>query len=571
MNPPPFSSEMRALNLERLADGTVPLDLLVIGGGITGAGIARDAARRGFRVGLLERKDFAAGTSGRSSKLIHGGVRYLQLGHFGVVRESALERRILGRIAPHLVRPILMVVPAHSRRSHLALNVGLWTYERLGGIDASERHTVWDGATTLHHVPLLRPDRLQGAVAYLESITDDARLVIETLKDAHAAGALIANYTAVTALHLEAGRVAGVRARDTAAGRDVDVPARIVVNAAGPWVDAVRCLDGPLPAKRLRLTKGIHLTLPRECLPVDQIVAFRARDRRTTFVVPRGDVVYVGTTDTDYGGPADHPEITAGDVEYLVEAVERSFVDVDIRPDTVCSAWAGLRPLLHEEGKAPSEVSRKDEIMVGPSGLISIAGGKLTTYRSMAARIVDLVRESLERLGLTPSVGPCTTDRLPLPGSASHAELRSLEKRLADQHPDIPATTIARLVSTYGTQSETVLLPVADEPELGQPVAPGVQLLGAEIRYSLDHEMALALEDVLDRRTRLLLFARDQGLAAVEPTAAALARRLQWSAERLDLESAAYRNLAATLRPARRSSPARGNTATDANRKERAR
>jgi glycerol-3-phosphate dehydrogenase len=305
---------------------------------------------------------------------------------------------------------------------------------------------------------------------------------------------------------------------------------------------------------------------------VDQIVAFRAHDRRTTFVVPRGDVVYVGTTDTDYEGPADHPETTAGDVEYLLEAVNRSFVDVEIRPDTVCSAWAGLRPLLHEEGKAPSEVSRKDEIMVGPSGLISIAGGKLTTYRSMAARIVDLAREALERLGVRPSVVPCATDRLPLPGGgASGADLQGLEKRLADRYRDIPATTIARLVSTYGTQSETILLPVSDEPELGQPVAPGVRLLGAEIRYFLDHEMALALDDVLDRRTHLLLFGRDQGLAAVEPTAAALARRLRWSADRLDRESVAYRQLAATLRPTGRPSPARAQHGDGRHAKEQAR
>lgn len=545
-----FSSETRAKNLDLMSAGSLPLDLLVIGGGITGAGIARDAARRGFRVGLLERKDFAAGTSSRSSKLIHGGVRYLQLGHFRVVRESAHERRILGRIAPHLVRPIPMVIPAHSRRSQFVLNLGLSIYDRLGSIQRSERHEVWDQETTLAHVPLLRPERLHGAIAYFESTTDDARLVIETIKDAHRSGALIANYTAVTALHVEGGRIRGVRAHDADADRPVDIPARVVVNAAGPWVDAVRQLDGPLPGKHLRLTKGIHLTLPRECLPVDQIVAFRARDRRTTFVVPRGDVTYVGTTDTDYGEPADHPDITKDDIAYLLEAVNRTFSGTPIEASHVCSSWAGLRPLMHEEGKSPSEISRKDEIMVAPSGLISIAGGKLTTYRSMAGRIVDMVRNALTRLGHPVDSARCTTDRASLPGGdASYDELRTLEHRLADRHASIPRTVIARLVATYGTQSETVLQPLTNEPDLGQPVGTGSPLLGAEIRYALDHEMALTVEDVLDRRTRLLLFARDQGMGTLEATATVLARHLHWSAERHDAEIASYRELAARLRP----------------------
>jgi glycerol-3-phosphate dehydrogenase len=547
-----FSLETRAKNLDVMSASSPPLDVLVIGGGITGAGIARDAARRGFRVGLVERKDFAAGTSSRSSKLIHGGVRYLQLGHFRVVRESAHERQILGRIAPHLVRPLPMVIPAHSRRSQFVLNLGLSIYDRLGSIVRSERHQVWDRETTLAHVPLLRPERIHGAIAYFESTTDDARLVLETIKDAHVGGALIANYASVTVLHVEGGRIGGVQVHDAVGDGPVDIRARVVVNAAGPWVDAVRQLDGPLPGKHLRLTKGIHLTLPRDCLPVDQIVAFRARDRRTTFVVPRGDVVYVGTTDTDYHEPTDHPDVTTDDVAYLLEAVNRTFSGTPIDASQVCSSWAGLRPLMHEDGKSPSEISRKDEIMVAPTGLISIAGGKLTTYRSMARRVVDLVRDALTRLGHHVDAAPCTTDRVPLPGGdASYDELRTLEHRLADEHADIPRAAIARLVATYGTQSETVLQALAAEPDLGQPVGPGSPLIGAEVRFALDHEMALTLEDVLDRRTRLLLFARDQGLGALEATATLLARRLHWSTERRDAEIASYRDVAARLRPAR--------------------
>jgi glycerol-3-phosphate dehydrogenase len=553
MNQRPFSPEVRADNLDRMAGrsrAAPPLDLLVIGGGITGAGIVRDAAQRGLRAGLVERRDFAAGTSSRSSKLIHGGVRYLQLGDFGLVRESAFERRVLGQIAPHLVHPILTVVPARSRRAQLALNLGLWTYERLGGVDASQRHTMWDRETTLARVPQLRRPRLYGAVAYYESLTDDARLVLDTLKDAHAAGALIANYAEVTALHPEGQRVAGARVHDAIGGRDVDIAARVVVNAAGPWVDAVRRLEGPLPSKRLHLTKGIHLTLPRECLPLDYLVVFTARDRRSVFAVPRGTVVYVGTTDTNYGAPTDHPKITIDDVNYLLSAVERSFVTKRVGPEAVLSAWAGLRPLLHEEGKAPSEISRKDEIMVGLTGLISIAGGKLTTYRRMAARTVDLVLQSLEHInGVAASVGPSRTDRLPLAGGdRSRKELAVLERQLAERYPDVLPRTIERLAARYGTQVESVLGAIGEDPDLAQPVVNDGPLLRAEVHYAIENEMALGVEDVLDRRTRLLPFAPDQGLAVLDAAATTLARRLDWTEEHTAAETAAYRALAATLR-----------------------
>jgi glycerol-3-phosphate dehydrogenase len=534
-----------------MGEGSAPLDLLVVGGGITGAGVARDAALRGLRVGLVERRDFAAGTSSRSSKLIHGGVRYLQLGDFMLVRESASERYVLGRIAPHLVEPIRMVVPAWSRRAHLTLNVGLWTYGKVGSIDAEERHVMWDRRETLAHVPQLRRQQLYGAVAYYESLTDDARLVLDTLKSAHAAGALIANYAEVVALHLEGGRVAGARVRDGIGGTELDVAARVVVNAAGPWVDTVRRLEGPLPDKQLHLTKGIHVTLPRSALPVDCIVGFKAADRRMVFVVPRGAVAYVGTTDTDYGEPQDHPEVTSDDVHYLLQAVRRAFDAPGIGPHTVLSAWAGLRPLIHEEGKPPSEISRRDEVLTGAAGLLSIAGGKLTTYRRMAARIVDSTIESLERLGaLRTAPLPCRTDQVPLAGGGCpRADLGALASRLADAHPAVAPGTVTRLVHTYGTESETILELVRASPDLGEPVAADTDLLRAEIHYGIEHELALGIEDILERRTRALLFATDQGLGAVERVAEICVERFGWSGERSRADMDAYRALARSLRP----------------------
>jgi glycerol-3-phosphate dehydrogenase len=550
----PFSAEARAAHLAELAaagSSAPPLDLLVIGGGITGVGVARDAAHRGLRVGLAERRDFAAGTSSRSSKLIHGGVRYLQLGDFALVRESALERRILGRLAPHIVRPMRMVVPARSRRSYLALNVGLWTYDRIGSIDTGERHVMWDRDATLAHVPLLRREGLHGAVAYYESVTDDARLVIDTAKDAHGAGALLANHAEVTTLHLEGGRVSGARIRDALAGAEIDVAARVVVNAAGPWVDAVRRLEGPLGDKRLHLTKGIHFTVPRSLLPLEQMVAFQARDRRTVFAVPHDAVVYVGTTDTDYREPCDHPEISTDDVDYLFEALVQTFdTPAAFDPSAILSGWAGLRPLLHQEGKAPSEISRKDEVMMGRAGLMSIAGGKLTTYRRMAARVVDLAVEALSRAGATPAaLQPSRTEALPLAGGGCSAAQLEARAAATDVPGSLPAATRARLFRTYGTEAQTILDLAARDEDLASPTAPGSDLLKAEVRYALDHEMALGVEDVLERRARALLYAPDQGLASVESVVDLCAGRLGWSPEQRRAEAEGYRALARSLRP----------------------
>jgi glycerol-3-phosphate dehydrogenase len=350
-------------------------------------------------------------------------------------------------------------------------------------------------------------------------------------------------------LHVTGDRIAGARIRDLVAGTDIDVAARVVINAAGPWVDAVRRLEGSLGGKRLHLTKGIHLTLPRALLPVEHIVAFRAGDRRTVFVVPRDAVVYVGTTDTDYGGPRDHPEVSAEDARYLLEAVERTFaLEGALGAESILSAWAGLRPLLHEEGKSPSEISRKDEIMTGAKGLLSIAGGKLTTYRRMAERVVDLAVEVLGRAGQLPAaVAPCRTDSLPLAGGGCSAA--ELEARAAAAQHDarVPAGAVARVFRTYGSEAPAVLaLAAADS---AAPVGSGTDVLRAEIRYAVEHEMALGVEDVLERRTRSLLFAPDQGLSAVDAVAELCGERLGWSPERRRAEAEGYRSLAHSLRP----------------------
>jgi glycerol-3-phosphate dehydrogenase len=531
----PFSPETREANLGALP--SADLDLLVIGGGITGAGVARDAALRGLRVALVERTDWAAGTSSRSSKLIHGGVRYLEQGDVGLVREAANERFVLRRIAPHLTLPLRIVMPTYARTTQAKLGLGLWTFERLAPVPADEKHEMWNRTRALAAEPLLDGTRLHGAAVFTEYLTDDARLVLDTVKGAHVAGALCVN-------HVEAVEFVGteVALHDTLTGRAFAVRAPVIVNAAGPWVDEVRRRAGALAGSRLHLTKGIHLVVPRERLPVHHIVVMQARDRRSAFAVPHGPVTYLGTTDTDFGDPVDHPEVTAADADYLLDAAHRTFAGPPVGTDDVVAAWAGLRPLLHEDGKRPSEISRKDEIMTAANGLVSIAGGKLTTHRRMAERVVDLV---VERLGR--KAGPCHTDAVALPnGELAPEELAPLARTLRDRLPLLGPDGAERLVRLYGAGCRQLLERVAADPGKGEALPGGV--LRAEIEHVLDEEMALTLEDLLERRTRLLLFDPRQGLDCVEEAARIAATRLGWDRARTATEVERYRALASTLR-----------------------
>jgi glycerol-3-phosphate dehydrogenase len=531
-----FSPETREATLGALT--SADLDLLVVGGGITGAGVARDAALRGLRVALVERVDWAAGTSSRSSKLIHGGVRYLEQGDVGLVREAANERFVLRRIAPHLTAPLRLVMPTYSRTAHMKLGVGLWTFERLATVPPEERHEIWDREQALHAEPLLDGTRLHGAAVFTEYATDDARLVLDTVIGAHEAGALCVN-------RVEAAEFAGdeIALRDRLGGRAFGVRARAVVNAAGPWVDDVRRRAGALTGPRLHLTKGIHLVVPHARLPVRHIVVMQAKDRRAVFAVPRGSWTYLGTTDTDHGPPVEHPEVTADDADYLLEAANRTFTGPPLRRDEVVAAWAGLRPLLHEDGKRPSEISRKDEIMIG-GGLISIAGGKLTTHRRMAERVVDLV---VERLGRP--AGPCRTDTVPLPnGAVETSGLAGLERALEGRVPQLGPDGVARLVRLYGGACARILRRAEADGEAAALLPGPTPVLRAEIDHVLDDEMALTLEDVLERRTRLLVFDGTQGLACADAVARIAAARLGWDDARTAAELEAYRALAAGLR-----------------------
>ncbi|MCK6556524.1 glycerol-3-phosphate dehydrogenase/oxidase [Candidatus Binatia bacterium] len=537
-SPVEFSHRTRTRALETL--DREPFDLLVIGGGITGAGIARDAALRGMRVLLTERRDFAVGTSSRSSKLIHGGVRYLQQGDVGLVMEAANERRVLRRLVPYLARPIQMLVPAQRRSGYAKLSAGLWTFDRMARVSHDERNQMLDREETLRLEPLLRADNIYGAAVYYECLTDDARLVLENLKSAVAFGATAVNYAPVERLVIEGGKVVGAVVRDVLGERAIEARASVAVNAAGPWVDEVRLLQGGGEKPRLHLTKGIHLIVPRERLPVVRSVVMTARDKRPVFAVPRGDTVYLGTTDTNYDGQYDDPAITREDVQYLLDAANDTFDVAPLGFDDVVGAWAGLRPLLHQDGKKPEEISRKDEIMVGPAGLISIAGGKLTTYRRMAERVVDMAAERAARLDGKRPHRRGESDSELLCGGATDEDLAAFIARLRTKWPEADADIVERLVGTYGSNGSRIVEGMMADPALGERAVPDLALTRGEVAYAVHDEMAMTLEDVLERRTRLFLWDVHNGLTAAPRVADWMAQLLGWSPDRRRAELAAY-------------------------------
>ncbi|MFM1876646.1 MAG: hypothetical protein RL266_2383, partial [Bacteroidota bacterium] len=391
-----FSAKNRSEIISKLQNET--FDLLIIGGGITGVGMALDAAGRKLKVALVEKQDFAAGTSSRSTKLIHGGLRYLKQLEFNLVREVGHERKTVYHNAPHLVIPEKMLLPITEGGSFgkASASLGIYTYDWLAGVKRSERRAVLDRKETMEREPLLKKDGLEAGVLYWEYRSDDARLVIEVAKTAAEDGALLLNYCLFKEFIYENEHISGGDMVDLKSGTNFRIKAKRTINAAGPWVDDVRSKDETVRGKRLHLTKGVHLVFDHQRFPLRQAVYFDVPDGRMIFAIPRDNATYVGTTDTDYCDSMERPYVTQQDVDYILSATNNAF---DIEPLTqadIRSTWAGLRPLIHEDGKSPSELSRKDEIFISQHGLISIAGGKLTGYRKMAERTVDLALRQLE-------------------------------------------------------------------------------------------------------------------------------------------------------------------------------
>lgn len=523
------SALLRSQILDRLRNEH--WDLVIVGGGITGAGIALDAASRGLKTALVEKKDFASGTSSKSTKLIHGGLRYLKQFEIGLVREVGSERAVVHKLAPHLVRPEKMLLPLVEGGTYgkLGTSMGLWVYDVLAGVKGEDRRIMLSKEEAHAKEPLLREDILVGGGYYAEYRTDDARLTIENIKTAINQGAVCINY--VSALEFDyddAGHIEGVQCEDTLTEEEFTIRTPNVISAAGPWVDELRKEDESMNEKRLFLSKGVHIVVPHERFPVRQAVYFDVPDGRMIFAIPRLRTTYIGTTDTPYKGDPDRIPTEREDVDYLLKAVNSMFPTVDLKIADVESSWAGVRPLIYEEGKSASEMSRKDEIFESESGLLSIAGGKLTGYRKMAERVVDRLVDRLpadKRKTLKRNF----TDEIQLIGGpfASAKAVREYEQEIAQQlrKAGLPEGEAAFLVANYGRQSETII----EQAEHGQQTTPAERLLASEVQFCIEHELASLPMDYIERRSGRLYFNMPSILPHLKLILDLFAENLSWS------------------------------------------
>src|SRR3954468_19673794 len=499
-------------------------DVLVVGGGITGCGVALDAATRGLRTALVERDDFASGTSSKSSKLVHGGLRYLQQKEIRLVYDALHERQRALRNAPHLVRVLPFLIPVLSRDGLInpkiarALGSALWMYDLTGGMRIKKLHERIDKKAALAHMPTLREPNVAAAYLYYDAQADDARFTLLLARTAAIHGAVVANHCGVTGFTKGAGgRVDG--ATVSADGRTFTIRSKTVVNAAGVWSDDVRALDEGTHPHSIRPAKGIHITVPWEKVRNDiAAIVPVPKDRRSIFVVPWGDLTYIGTTDTDYDGPIDDPQCTPEDVRALLDAMNTAMSEPLTEADVV-GTWAGLRPLVTggTVGQKTADLSRRHKVAASASGVVTVTGGKLTTYRKMAEDTTNAVVKALGR------TARCRTKKLPLLGQ------------------DGPAPDDEHLARRFGTLAADVLRLDDDAPDLATALVPGLPYRKAEAVYAVREEMATTLDDVLSRRTRAPLLARDATSAAAEDVARLIAPELGWDEDRIRSEVDAYR------------------------------
>lgn len=516
--PLPVAIPSRAESLAAL--GSHRFDVLVVGGGITGCGIARDAALRGLKVALVEKDDFASGTSSRSSRLVHGGVRYLEHGHLRLVFESSAERRRLLRLAPHLVRPLAFTWPVYAgaRIPRWKLGAGLTLYDLLSLFRNVAPHRALSPDGVLGAEPALRRDGLRGGARYYDAATDDSRLTLANALGAARAGAVVVNHAEVHEVLRDGGRASGARVVDVLDGRTIDVHAKVVVNATGPWSDTFRRRSGGAAAAGVRGSKGVHVAVPRERIGNrSALTLVSPSDGRVMFVLPAGPLAIVGTTDTYTTASPDDVRASAEDVRYLLASANAFFPDARLVEADVVSAWAGIRPLVSSEA-GPGAASREHAIVTGDDGVVSITGGKLTTYRIMAAQTVDAVERALQ---LRPRKVP--TRELPLPGG----DIPSLAGEIAAAHRETGDGALAQhLVERYGSAWRAVWEAIAREGR--EALVPGLAYTMGELRWCARHEMAETLGDLLIRRTHVAFETRDHGRSV----AAAVARAVGWDAER---------------------------------------
>lgn len=509
-------------------------DILIIGGGITGAGISLDATKRGMKTGLIEMQDFAAGTSSRSTKLVHGGLRYLKQFEVGLVAEVGKERAIVYENGPHVTTPEWMMLPFYKEGTFgpISTNIGLRTYDFLAGVKKSERRKMLKPNTALEKEPLLQPSGLLGAGYYVEYKTDDARLTLEILKKSVEIGTNALNYVKmIDFLYDEKGQVNGIVAEDQITKETFQISANYIVNATGPWVDEIRDLNKSKKGKTLQLTKGVHLVFSQEIFPLHQAIYFDTPDKRMIFAIPRGDKTYIGTTDTKYESDISNPRVLKEDRDYILNAINSMFPSLEIVPEDIESSWAGVRPLIAEEGKGPSEISRKDEVFISDSGLISMAGGKLTGYRKMAEQAVDKVAFNFKNEeGIL--FESSTTKNLPISGgkvggSKGFKDFKEKKIDAGVQH-GLSKQKAENLVNQYGSNIDVIYqLYLKNQIEAQQQ---GIdQLVLATLLYSIEYEFAYTPLDYFVRRTSTMFFNIDFVKEHKQGVVNYMSKRLGWT------------------------------------------
>ena len=526
--------------------------VLVVGGGVVGAGVALDAATRGLSVGLVEARDFAAGTSSRSSKLIHGGLRYLEQLNVGLVREALAERSLLlGVIAPHLVRPVPFLFPlTHHLWERAYVGTGVTAYDVLGFSLGQTRglpgHHQLSRRGALKVAPGLKRSAITGAIAYWDAQVDDARYVLTLIRTAAGYGAQVASRVQVRGLLREGERVTGVRAVDLETGGEIGIRAQQVVNATGVWTDEIQAMVGGRGMINLRVSKGVHLVVPKDRIHAATGIIARAAGS-VLFIIPWGRYWIIGTTDTDWAGSKTEPAASRADIDYLISQANR-LLKTPLTRDDVVGVYTGLRPLLAGESESTSRLSREHVVAHPVPGLVLVAGGKYTTYRLMARDAVDAVVHALDW-----RAPPSCTDRVPLAGADGYVALWNARHRLA-LSSGLHVARIEHLLRRYGSLTSEVLGLVAAEPELGRPVTGADDYLRAEIVYAASHEGARHLDDVLGRRTHIAIEAADRGMAALAEIAGLMAGPLRWDARQAAREVAHYRAGAAAERASQEAS-----------------
>jgi glycerol-3-phosphate dehydrogenase len=514
--------------------GSDEFDIVVIGGGVTGSGAALDAATRGLSVALVEARDFASGTSSRSSKLFHGGLRYLEQLEFGLVREALRERELMTtRLAPHLVKPVPFLYPLVHRlweRPYVA--AGLLLYDTMGGHSSVPGQKHLSRRAALRMFPGLRPDALVGAVRYFDAQADDARHTLTVARTAAKYGAVVRSSTQAVGFVRESDRVVGVSVRDAEDGRETVVRAGAVLNCTGVWTDHVQALSGGRGRFRVRASKGVHIVVPRERITGDAGLILRTLTS-VLFVIPWKNHWLIGTTDSDWTLDLAHPAATRSDIDYLLDQVN-SVLTTPLTRDDIEGVYAGLRPLLAGESEETSALSREHAVARVVPGLISIAGGKYTTYRIMAADAVDAAADDLPR-----RVQPSCTDSVPLLGADGYFAMRNQVDALAGDYGLHPYR-VRHVLDRYGSMIRDVLEPGLGDPDLLQTVPGAPDYLNAEIRYAVTHEGALHLEDVLTRRTRISIEYPHRGVESAPAVAAIIGEILGWSDEVREREVAQY-------------------------------